>query len=375
MVRRLVRSYGELVLIASLGLLAQAELWLGAEWAGHRRALSLIALAMTAVLFLRIRAPLVALVLQVGLVNLEAVVLSNANNDPMTLILLLQVAIYSAGAHLRGRRLAVAALVVAAATVGGMIEDGDSLNFGGALFFGFFIGGPFVAGLTIRIRREREGALAGERDERARAAVAEERTRIARELHDVVAHAISVIVVQARGARHAVRRGDPRGTRGDRRDRVHRSDGARRDAPAARRAARGRRARGARSAAGRLAAAGARGAGARAGVPVERSIEGEPVELPPGVDVSAYRIVQEALTNALKHAGAGACERRSSATAADALELEVVDDGAGSGDAADGSGHGLIGMRERVARLRRRARGRRAAPRAASRVRARLPLG
>jgi signal transduction histidine kinase len=83
------------------------------------------------------------------------------------------------------------------------------------------------------------------------------------------------------------------------------------------------------------------------GLPVELAIEGEPVELPPGVDVSAYRIVQEALTNALKHAGPA----RAQVTVTycpEAVDLAVVDDGRGAA-AVNGSGYGLAGMRERVA--------------------------
>jgi signal transduction histidine kinase len=85
---------------------------------------------------------------------------------------------------------------------------------------------------------------------------------------------------------------------------------------------------------------------AAAGLPVEVRVEGDEIELPPSIDVSAYRIVQEALTNALKHAGparANVCVRYSPAM----LEIEVVDDGSGNGGAG-GSGHGLVGIRERV---------------------------
>jgi signal transduction histidine kinase len=84
-----------------------------------------------------------------------------------------------------------------------------------------------------------------------------------------------------------------------------------------------------------------------AGLPVELRVEGEPIALPPGVDLSAFRIVQEALTNALKHAG----EARAVVTVryvSDGVQVEVVDDGDGRG-AGGGTGHGLIGMRERVA--------------------------
>ena len=88
-----------------------------------------------------------------------------------------------------------------------------------------------------------------------------------------------------------------------------------------------------------------------AGLPVELAIEGEPTELPPGVDLSAYRIVQEALTNALKHAGP-ANARVTVRYADDNLELEIADDGSGSAAGnGDGGGHGLVGIEERVAML------------------------
>ena len=83
-----------------------------------------------------------------------------------------------------------------------------------------------------------------------------------------------------------------------------------------------------------------------AGLPVEVMVEGERSELPPGVDLSAFRIVQEALTNALKHAGP-ATARVVVRYCDDELELEIVDTGAGA-TAGDGGGHGLVGMRERA---------------------------
>jgi signal transduction histidine kinase len=189
--------------------------------------------------------------------------------------------------------------------------------------------------------------LVAERDERAQEAVAEERTRIARELHDVVAHAISLIVLQARGGRRMLS-DDPDETRraldviehaGEQAlGEMRRLLGLLRDdepeltlapPPSLRRI-------------DELVA------GTRAsGLPVEVVIEGEPVELPPGVDVSAYRIVQEALTNALKHAGP-AHARVTITYARDAVDLAIVDDGPGV-PSANGGGYGLAGMRERVA--------------------------
>src|SRR3712207_1338804 len=109
-----------------------------------------------------------------------------------------------------------------------------------------------------------------------------------------------------------------------------------------------------------------------AGLPVELRVEGEPVPLPPGVDVSAYRIVQEALTNALKHAG-DASALVTIRHAPDQIELEIVDDGAGT-SRGEGTGHGLTGMRERVAVYGGRLEaGRR--PEGGFALRAKLPLG
>jgi len=84
------------------------------------------------------------------------------------------------------------------------------------------------------------------------------------------------------------------------------------------------------------------------GLQVEVRYEGDPVELPPGVDLSAYRIVQEALTNALKHAGEAHASVRVHYRA-ESLELEIVDDGGGAAAPVSSGGHGLVGMRERVA--------------------------
>jgi signal transduction histidine kinase len=85
-----------------------------------------------------------------------------------------------------------------------------------------------------------------------------------------------------------------------------------------------------------------------AGLPVDLRVRGDAVALPAGVDLSAYRIVQEALTNALKHAGP-ARARVTVSYGDHGLELEIVDDGPGRGEAGDGGGHGLVGMRERAA--------------------------
>jgi signal transduction histidine kinase len=345
--RRFIQQYGELVFVCALGALAQLELWLDSQWADDRRALAAAALAMTAVLLLRVRYPLVTLSLLVALFQFEAAVIPNDSDDPMSFVLLLLVALYSAGAHARSRSFVAAAVMVVATVFVSMYQDGGSMNVGGFLFFAFFIGGPFVAGWVIRIRRERERSLVAEREERARAAVAEERTRIARELHDVVAHAVSVIVLQARGARHALD-SEPAEARGA-------VDAIETTATGA--LAEMRRLLGMLRAddetlalAPQPSLAGLEALAAQvreAGLPVELQVEGEPRELPPGIDLSAYRIVQEALTNVLKHAGPRASARVLVRYGDDQVEVEVADDGAGEANAETG-GHGLLGMRERV---------------------------
>ena len=110
-----------------------------------------------------------------------------------------------------------------------------------------------------------------------------------------------------------------------------------------------------------------------AGLPVELAIVGEPAPLPPGVDLSAYRIVQEALTNALKHAGP-ARARVVVRYGARALELEITDTGRGAAAGnGDGGGHGLVGMRERAQLFGGQVEGG-TRPEGGFAVRARLPL-
>jgi signal transduction histidine kinase len=190
-----------------------------------------------------------------------------------------------------------------------------------------------------RVVRDRELA--------ARDAVAAERAAIARELHDVVAHHMSVMVVQA-GAARAVGDFDPAAA----------SDALRQIESSGRTGlAEMRRLLGILKAEddgdGRTPQPGLADLGElldamrATGLAVEAVVEGSSRSLPPGVDLSAYRIVQEALTNALRHAG-GASARVLVRYEPNALELEIADDGPGPPDGAPTRGHGLIGMRERA---------------------------
>ena len=185
-----------------------------------------------------------------------------------------------------------------------------------------------------------------ERDAAARIAVAEERARIARELHDIVAHAVSVMVLQVGAVRHKL----PESMTED-------SEALRRVERAGRTALAEMR---------RLLAAmrpdgdeaelvpqpGLDGLDSllaevgRAGLPVELHLEGDPYPLPRGLDLSAYRIVQEGLTNVLKHAGASDADVVVRYRP-DEVEIEVRDNGNGRAG-GDGMGHGLVGIRERV---------------------------
>jgi signal transduction histidine kinase len=211
----------------------------------------------------------------------------------------------------------------------------------------------WVAGYALRERaekaeaaEERAARAEREREAAARVAVAEERARIARELHDIVAHAVSVMVLQVGAVRHKL----PASLAEDS-EALKAVERAGRTALAEMR---------------RLLAAmrpdgdeaefvpqpGLDGLDSlldevgRAGLPVHLHVDGEPFPLPRAIDLSAYRIVQEGLTNALKHSRASNADV-TVRYGADELQLEVRDDGRGSAT-SDGLGHGLVGIRERV---------------------------
>jgi signal transduction histidine kinase len=185
-----------------------------------------------------------------------------------------------------------------------------------------------------------------EKEASARIAVAEERARIARELHDIVAHAVSVMVLQVGAVRHKLPE-----TLEENREALNRVEQAGRTALAEMRRLLGAMRRNGDGV--ELAPQpGLDGLDTliddvgRAGLPVRLHVDGDSFPLPRAIDLSAYRIVQEALTNALKHARASNVDV-TVRYRPDELELEVVDDGAGPAK-SDGLGHGLVGMRERV---------------------------
>jgi signal transduction histidine kinase len=203
-----------------------------------------------------------------------------------------------------------------------------------------------VRGRHLRDARERAELLAAERDAEAIRAVAEERQRIARELHDVIAHSVSVMTVQAGAVRRLLHPDQEK-----ERQALESVEATGRDALTEMRRLVGLlREQGATPEFSPQPGLGSIDSlldGVRsAGLPVELAVDGTPHELPPGVDLAAYRVVQEALTNALKYGGTAhawvAIHWRESE-----VELEIANDGRGDG-ASSGVGHGLAGMRERV---------------------------
>jgi len=247
-----------------------------------------------------------------------------------------------------------------AIAVGGVavIVSNDPLHAVGELVFTpILFGLVWLAGFALRDRvvradaaEERAARLERDREADALRAVVEERTRIARELHDIVGHSVSVMTVQTSGVRRLLRPEQEQEreallaveqTGREALAEMRRVVGALRDpeegpalAP-----------RPSLSRVDKLVAQ-----ARETGLPVDLQIEGEPVPLPAGVDLTAYRLVQEGLTNAIKHAAARHAEVRVRYDG-DHVEIEVCDDGRGvdgADSASSGGGHGLVGMRERV---------------------------
>ena len=230
----------------------------------------------------------------------------------------------------------------------------DGANYGDWFPMLVWAVGAWAVGRVIRSRNRRTDQLErltveleAERDARAREAVTVERARIARELHDVVAHNISVMGVQAAAASRIMKGDEPEvrtalaaieTTGRETVDEMRRMLGILRRSDDELALAPQPSLRDLDALVEQVRAA---------GLDVDARVEGEPRALPAGLDLSAYRIVQEALTNALKHAAPAHVEVVVRYPE-DAVVIEVVDDGAGSAGAR-GTGNGLVGMRERVA--------------------------
>jgi signal transduction histidine kinase len=293
--------------------------------------------------------------LVVALLVIAANLLLNPDGEFSTLLSLVLVS-YTLGADARPPRNYLGASLLAITFVTASALEGlEPSDLAAALVF---IGGPFAVGQLVRQRSDhaqqavaRADRLETEREEATRRAVAEERTRIARELHDIVSHSISVVAIQTQAVRRRLLPEQNREVR----------DLAAVEATARQALAEMRRLFGVLRADGESASLAPQPglaelerlvAGAdSAELPVRLVVSGTPYPLAPGVDLAAYRIAQEGLTNALRHSGASRVEvgLRYDPTQ---LEVTVTDDGPGlDGSRRDGSGggHGLVGIRERVA--------------------------
>jgi signal transduction histidine kinase len=251
------------------------------------------------------------------------------------------------------RRQALAGLAIVLASIAIIVPQDPASHFvpdvlsTGVLFATVWLAGYVIGRSLEEARSAQERAARAERDRatEAQRAVAEERQRIARELHDVVAHSVSVMTVQAGAVRRLLTPEQER-----ERQALLSVEETGRTALAEMRRLLGML-RGANETPALAPLPGMSTLGALveqirdAGLPVEYRVEGEPVELPPGIDLSAYRIVQEALTNALRHAGP-ARARVSVRYRPSRLELEIENDGRA---VANGAGEGLVGMEQRVA--------------------------
>ena len=339
------------MLVGAIFVVIQVEVWTSDAIQGPRIANALLLGAVALSFLWRRSRPLVSLCAVLGGLTFSQLVLTPPP-DLFAAVIMLLAASYAAGAHLQGRLgLAGLAMAVGTVTTVALLYDPGDVLFP----VGMFCVVPWLVGRTLRNHTllARELAEKAERAEHDRAederrAIAAERSRIARELHDVLAHSLSVMVVQSGAARRIVER-DPQ--RAAEAAALVRDTG--REALAELRHLFGTVRRGEGEALSGPPSIRrvdelverARGAGLR----VRLQIEGEPVELPTGVDLTAYRVVQEALTNTLKYAGNARATVRISYEPNE-LVLCVEDDGGESGAAvAEGGGYGLVGMRERVA--------------------------
>jgi signal transduction histidine kinase len=344
------------------------------DGARHRGLIALLMAGLAGCVAIRRRHPVVAtlagMLLFCAYPSIDEVYTDNLIS-PFFITLLL---IYGIGRHLEGRLVwALTAYAAGLMSLFTAIEGTDDTVGNYVLTIGALVIAPVLIGRVIRSRaqlnralREKAERLEHEREDRAAAAALEERTRIAGELHDVVAHALSAMVVQASGARRLAERDPARAA-----DAFQAVETSGREALTEIRRLLGvlRREdeelalapqpslRHVGSLVRRLEAS---------GLPVELDVEGEERDLPIGIDLTAYRVVQEALGGALEHGHAGRAEVRLR-YGADHVELEVADDG-------EQAERPLLGIRERVALSggQLRAGGRRDGGHV---VRARLPLG
>ncbi|MEL7210331.1 MAG: sensor histidine kinase, partial [Actinomycetota bacterium] len=309
-------------------------------------------------LLLRRKAPVVGLA-----ITLAAMIAIYLRDYGTFVAMMGLISVYSVAAHEQNRRLAWTAIVLGCGTLFvvasvTILDQGDGYRVADAVSMVILLISVAAAGGVMRNREEifadtraRAERAEADRQVEAERAVARERLRIAREMHDVVAHGMSVISVQAAAAREIVHDDPERAaelmgnveTSGrEALDELRRMLGVLRSGEDAGRSLRPQPALG--------DVAGAIDDSIASGVPTELVLTGTRRDLPAGIELTAFRIVQEALTNVRKHAGTQARAEVRIDYGASSLTVDVVDDGAGRATAltTSGAGQGLIGMRERV---------------------------
>ena len=356
--------YGDLGLAITLAALGECELFfraLRADWPGPRALNTAVVVVIALSVLWRRRAPLAALVAYAVPASVWlASVYGPSSNLPIEPLLVLLILVYSAASYAplsQGRLVAGAVGLLFASEVVLLVAGRKSV--GNAVPGLALIGLSYLVGRALRGKhlfaesmQRRASEIQAGSAKQAAMAVAAERDRIARELHDVIAHSVSLIVVQA-GAGERLLETAPEQAResfdairragADALDELRRLLGLLRDRPA------GGMATEPQPGLDRLERLVAEAR--EAGLEVKLEIHGKPRVLPPGIDLAAYRIVQEALTNVRKHSGT----RLATATVeygARELLLTVADDAPTrrrTTATTNGPGHGLIGMRERVA--------------------------
>jgi signal transduction histidine kinase len=333
-----------------LVVLAQVEVWIIADGEDPRLLVAVAALLMTAPLAWRRRAPLAVATVFMATLTVSSLAWDTPDTTifPIAALVLVTYSV-AVQCELRGALLG-GAIVLLPTFVLEVIVDDELGNF---FFIAVLEASVWGAGRAVRSYGFRAARIADravllerESEERSRAAVADERARIARELHDIVAHSVTTMVVQA-GAERRVLDGAQTSTR----ETLLAIEKTGREALAEMRRLLGMLARDDEELAlsprpGMTQVDALVDQARSAGLPVELVVEGKPVPLPPGVDLSAYRIVQEALTNILKHAGPAEATVTVRYVEHE-LRLEIADTGRGPTN-TNGDGHGLIGMRERV---------------------------
>ena len=301
--------------------------------------------------FWRRQRPLPALLVSLTAITILAAADYRTNNLPVPVLFL----VYGAGAYATRRSAPIGLVAVNVALGIIYLSDPPDLDGTGTLLNMAVFSGGWLAGQVVRARAVAAAARLAEAEERAEVhrqqlgrSVAEERLRLAQELHDVVAHSMSVIAVQAGMGVHVIDRqpdeakraleaisDTSRKTLQEMRRMLgvlRGEDGERSHQPAPGLSELPRLVEDVRS----------------AGVPVELTVEGTSEAVPHGIELSVYRIVQEGLTNVIKHAGKARAEVAIRCRPEE-VEVEVLDDGRGAAARSDGGGHGLVGMRERVA--------------------------